>query len=75
MGFLQYHLISQGEVTLAPLQQQPCNVCVAPLRCEHQGRGSLVVLDVCVGATAQQQTNHHNSPVPHCQVQSCLARL
>ncbi len=73
--FLQCHLVSQGEVTLAPLQQQPCDVCVAPLGCEHQGRGSLAVLDVSVCAVAQQQANHHNSPVSHRQVQSCLARL
>lgn len=74
-GFVQYHLVSQREVTLAPLQQQPCDVCVAPLGGEHQGRGPLVVLDVSVCSAAQQQANHHHSPVSHCQVQSCLARL
>lgn len=73
--FLQFHLVRQGEVTLAPLQQQPRDVCVAPLGREHQGRGSLAVLDVGVCSTAQQQPNHHNAPVSHRQVQSCLARL
>lgn len=75
LGFPQCHLVSQGEVTLTPLQQQPCDVCVAPLGCEHQGRGSLAVLDVCVCSVAQEQANHHNSPMSHRQVQSCLARL
>lgn len=75
LGFLQSHLVSQSKVTLAPLQQQPCNVCVPPLRREHQGCGSLAVLDVSVGSIAQQQANHHYSPVSHRQVQSCLACL
>lgn len=75
MGFLKYHLVSQGEVTLAPLQQQPCDVRVASLGCEHQGRGTLAVLEVSVRSTAQQQANHHDPPVSHRQVQSRLARL
>lgn len=69
------YLVSQSEVTLASLQQEPCDVRVAPLRCEHQRCGSLAVLDVSVCPTAKQQANHHNSAMSHCQVQSCLARL
>lgn len=65
------HLVSQGEVTLAPLQQQPGDVCVPPLSCKHQSRGSLTVLDVSICSMAQQQANHHNSPVSHRQMQSC----
>lgn len=69
------YLVSQSEITLASLQQEPCDVRVAPLRCEHQRCGSLAVLDVSVCPTAKQQANHHNSAMSHCQVQSCLARL
>lgn len=72
---VQSHLVSQGEVTLAPLQQQPCDVCVAPLGGEHQGRGSLAVLDVSVCSAAQQQANHHHTAVSHSQVQGGLTRL
>lgn len=71
----QRHLVGQAEVTLAPLQQQPCYVGVAPLTCEHQSRGRLIVLDVSVCPVAQQQANHHHTAVSHCQVQSRLARL
>lgn len=69
------YLVSQREVTLAPLQQQPRNVCVAPLTGEHEGRGSLVVLYVSICPVAQQQADHHNTAVSHCQVQGCVARL
>jgi len=73
--FMQCYLVSKHQVTLASFQQQPCNVCVAPLRCKHEGCSSLTVLDVGVCPAAQQQTDHNNAAVSHCQVQSCLARL
>lgn len=60
---------------MAPFKQQPCDVCVAPLAGEHQGRGSLAVLDVSVGPATQQQADHHHPSVTHCQLQSRLARL
>lgn len=53
LNFLKSHLVRQVEVTLTPLQQQPCNVRVPPLRREHQGCGPLAVLDVSVRSTAQ----------------------
>lgn len=69
------HLVCEGKVALASLQQQPCDMCVAPLRGEHQRRGSLVVLDVRICPVAQQQADHHHSPMSHRQVQSRLSRL
>lgn len=74
-GCLRSHFVGQSQVTLAPLQQQPCDVRVPPLGGEHQGRGSLAVLDVGVRSVAQQQANHHHPAVSHRQVQSRLARL
>lgn len=69
------HLISQRQVALAPLQQQPGHVRVATLGSEHQGRASLVILDVGVRSVAQQQADHHHAAVPHRQVQGSLASL
>lgn len=60
------HPVCDAGVTLGPLQQQPGNVCVAPLAGVHEGRGPLAVLDVGVGPAAQQQTHHQAPAMSHC---------
>lgn len=69
------HLVFEAEVTAARLQQQANDVRVTVFAGAHQGRGTLSVLRVYVGAAAQEQLHHGNAPVAHGEHERRLARL
>ena len=69
------HLVHQGGVTAAGLQQQACDMHVSMLTGTHEGGGAVPVLAVDVRAAAQQQLHHGNAPVAHRQHQCRLPCL
>lgn len=69
------HLVREGAVTAARLQQHANDVGVSVFAGTHQGRGALSVLCVYIRTAAQEQLYHGNAAMAYREHERRLARL
>lgn len=71
----QFHLVSEAAVAGRVCQEQLHHVSIAMVTGQHEGRGSIMVLQVDICLAAQQRLNHILPVVTDSKHQRRLASL